>query len=71
LFFYQAGVILDRRLYHVRQGIKRGIGWKKNQEKSGNVDGNVFKPHTNFGNHILKTEIFLVGKELQILYGAR
>jgi hypothetical protein len=26
VFFYQAGVILDRRLYHVRQDIKRGIG---------------------------------------------
>jgi hypothetical protein len=41
-------------------------------KKSGNVDGNVVKPKTNFGNDIFKTEkSFLIGKELQLLYGAR
>jgi hypothetical protein len=41
-------------------------------KKSGNEDGNVVKPQTNFGNDIFKTgKSSFIGKELQLLYGAR
>jgi hypothetical protein len=39
-------------------------------KKSGNVDGNVVKPQTHFGNYIFKTEKkFLIGKELLLYMG--
>ncbi len=40
-------------------------------KKSGNVDGNVVKPKQILEMISLKLKKFLIGKELQLLYGAR